>query len=85
MRTKAVIPTFTTRPNSLNRPVRPLPDREYRLSWARDLSRDNNLPLGVNVAKVDRLLMLPLLEVLVWGGTEGIERAESMARQRKAA
>lgn len=69
----------------LNHPVHPLPDREYRLSWARDLSRDNTLPLGVNFVKVDRLLTLPLFEVLMWGGVEGMERAEQIARQREAA
>ena len=69
----------------LNRPVHPLPDTEYRIEWAKDLSRDKTVDGGVNWNKVRRLMTLPLFEVLVWGGMEGVERAEQIARTRLAA
>lgn len=69
----------------LNRPIRPLGDSEYRLAWAKDLSRDHTERTGVNWEKARRLMALPLFEVLVWGGVEGIEEAERAARRRLVA
>jgi hypothetical protein len=69
----------------LNRPVRPRPDTEYRIEWAKDLSRDKTVEGGVNWNKVRQLMTLPLFEVLVWGGMDGVERAEQIARTRMAA
>jgi hypothetical protein len=72
-------------PLKLGRPVRRPSDTEARLAWARDLSRDSTEECGVNWNKAKRLLTMPLFDVLVAGGVDGIEEAERAARRRMVA
>lgn len=69
----------------LNRPLRIRPDAQYRLEWAKDLSRTPAGKDGIDWRKVELLQTLPLFEVLLEGGIEGVREAERIARLGMAA
>lgn len=71
--------------SGLNRPLKQMSDTEYRLAWAKDLSRDATVRGGVNWDKAKRMQGLPLFEVLIWSGIQGVYEAERIARQRMVA